>query len=111
MEGFKKNLLKNSMKPFKLKEFSWYSLVGDPPCQYGVSRLAQNLHDLDQLATTDPERIASIDSLGMVVAESYKSYFAQRVKRLLQELKKLVSMAYLGEKVAADALYQEWQSF
>ena len=29
--------------------------------------LLQEFHDLDQLATTDPERIASIDSLGMVV--------------------------------------------
>ena len=67
--------------------------------------LLQEFHDLDQLATTDPERIASIDSLGMVVAESLKSYFAQEgSKRLLQELKEAgVNMAYLGEKVAADA--------
>ena len=67
--------------------------------------LLQEFHDLDQLATADPERIASIDSLGMVVAESLKSYFAQEgSKRLLQELKEAgVNMAYLGEKVAADA--------
>jgi len=67
--------------------------------------LLQEFHDLDQLATTDPERIASIDSLGMVVAESLKRYFAQEgSKRLLQELKEAgVNMAYLGEKVAADA--------
>ena len=46
--------------------------------------LLQEFHDLDQLATADPERIASIDSLGMVVAESLKSYFAQEgSKRLL----------------------------
>ena len=65
--------------------------------------LLQEFHDLDQLATTDPERIASIDSLGM--AESLKRYFAQEgSKRLLQELKEAgVNMAYLGEKVAADA--------
>lgn len=67
--------------------------------------LLQEFHDLDQLATADPERIASIDSLGMVVAESLKRYFAQEgSKHLLQELKEAgVNMAYLGEKVAADA--------
>lgn len=67
--------------------------------------LLQEFHDLDQLATADPERIASIDSLGMVVAQSLKSYFAQEgSKRLLQELKEAgVNLAYLGEKVAADA--------
>ena len=67
--------------------------------------LLQEFHDLDQLATTDPERIASIDSLGMVVTESLKRYFAQEgSKRLLQELKEAgVNLAYLGEKVAADA--------
>ena len=67
--------------------------------------LLQEFHDLDQLATADPERIASIDSLGMVVAESLKRYFAQEgSKRLLQELKEAgVNMAYLGAKVATDA--------
>ena len=67
--------------------------------------LLQEFHDLDQLATADPERIASIDSLGMVVAESLKRYFAQEgSKRLLQELQEAgVNMTYLGEKVAADA--------
>ena len=67
--------------------------------------LLQEFHDLDQLATADPERIASIDSLGMVVAESLKSYFAQEgSKRLLHELKEAgVNLTYLGEKVAADA--------
>lgn len=67
--------------------------------------LLQEFHDLDQLATADPERIAAIDSLGMVVAESLKSYFAQEgSKRLLQELKEAgVNMDYLGKKVALDA--------
>ena len=67
--------------------------------------LLQEFHDLDQLASADPERIASIDSLGMVVAESLKRYFAQEgSKRLVQELKEAgVNMDYLGEKVAADA--------
>lgn len=67
--------------------------------------LLQEFHDLDQLAEADPERIASIDSLGMVVAQSLKSYFAQEgSKRLLQELKEAgVNMDYLGKKVAVDA--------
>ena len=67
--------------------------------------LLQEFHDLDQLASADPERIASIDSLGMVVAESLKRYFAQEgSKCLLQELKEAgVNLSYLGEKVAADA--------
>ena len=67
--------------------------------------LLQEFHGLDQLATADPERIASIDSLGMVVAESLKRYFAQEgSKRLLQELKEAgVNRTYLGEKVATDA--------
>ena len=67
--------------------------------------LLQEFHDLDQLATADPERIASINSIGMVVAESLKRYFAQEgSKRLLQELKEAgVNLTYLGEKVAADA--------
>ena len=67
--------------------------------------LLQEFHDLDQLASADPERIASIDSLGMVVAESLKSYFAQEgSKRLLHELKEAgVNLTYLGEKSAADA--------
>lgn len=67
--------------------------------------LLQEFHDLDQLAIADPERISSIDSLGMVVAESLKHYFSQEgSKHLLQELKEAgVNLSYLGEKVAADA--------
>lgn len=67
--------------------------------------LLQEFHDLDQLATADPERIAAIDSLGMVVAQSLESYFSQEGSRqLLLELKEAgVNLAYLGEKVAADA--------
>lgn len=67
--------------------------------------LLQEFHDLDQLATADPERIATIDSLGMVVAQSLESYFSQEGSRqLLLELKEAgVNLAYLGEKVAADA--------
>ena len=67
--------------------------------------LLQEFHDLDQLATADPERIAAIDSLGMVVAQSLESYFSQDGSRqLLLELKEAgVNMDYLGKKVAVDA--------
>lgn len=67
--------------------------------------LLQEFHDLDQLATADPERIATIDSLGMVVAQSLESYFSQEGSRqLLLELKEAgVNMDYLGKKVALDA--------
>ena len=67
--------------------------------------LLQGFHDLDQLATADPERIAAIDSLGMVVAQSLESYFSQEGSRqLLLELKEAgVNMDYLGKKVALDA--------
>lgn len=67
--------------------------------------LLQEFHDLDQLATADPERIAAIDSLGMVVAQSLESYFSQKGSRqLLLELKEAgVNMDYLGKKVALDA--------
>ena len=67
--------------------------------------LLQEFHDLDQLATADPERIAAIDSLGLVVAQSLESYFSQEGSRqLLLELKEAgVNMDYLGKKVALDA--------
>lgn len=67
--------------------------------------LLQEFHDLDQLATADPEWIAAIDSLGMVVAQSLESYFSQEGSRqLLLELKEAgVNMDYLGKKVAVDA--------
>ena len=57
------------------------------------------------MATADPERIAAIDSLGMVVAQSLESYFSQEGSRqLLLELKEAgVNMDYLGKKVALDA--------
>jgi len=67
--------------------------------------LLQEFHDLDQLAEADPERIAAIDSLGMVVAQSLESYFSQEGSRqLLLELKEAgVNMDYLGKIVALDA--------
>ena len=67
--------------------------------------LLKEFHDLDQLAKADPERIAAIDSLGLVVAQSLESYFSQEGSRqLLLELKEAgVNMDYLGKKVAVDA--------
>lgn len=67
--------------------------------------LLQEFHDLDQLAKADPERIAAIDSLGLVVAQSLESYFSQEGSRqLLLELTEAgVNMDYLGKKVALDA--------
>lgn len=67
--------------------------------------LLKEFHDLDQLAKADPERIAAIDSLGLVVAQSLESYFSQEGSRqLLLELKEAgVNMDYLGKKVALDA--------
>ena len=67
--------------------------------------MLQEFHDLDQLAKADPERIAAIDSLGLVVAQSLESYFSQEGSRqLLLELTEAgVNMDYLGKKVALDA--------
>lgn len=110
LEGFKKKSAEKLYEAIQAsKENSAEKLLFGLGIRHVGSKVSQILlqefHDLDQLATADPERIASIDSLGMVVAESLKSYFAQEgSKRLLQELKETgVNMAYLGEKVAADA--------
>ena len=53
----------------------------------------------------EKEEIAALDSLGMVIAESLSSYFAQEGTHiLLSELKEAgLNFTYLGEKVAADA--------
>ena len=110
LEGFKEKSAEKLYEAIQIsKENSAEKLLFGLGIRHVGSKVSQILlqefHDLDQLATADPERIASIDSLGMVVAESLKSYFAQEgSKRLLQELKEAgVNMAYLGEKVAADA--------
>lgn len=67
--------------------------------------LLQEFHSIPALAEAEVERIAAIDSLGMVVAESLKRYFAQEGSQLLlEELKDAgVNLDYLGQKVAADA--------
>ena len=68
--------------------------------------LLEKFHDILGLAQAEQEEIASIDSLGMVIAKSLHSYFAQEgTQILLKELKEAgVNLAYLGEKVAADAV-------
>ena len=67
--------------------------------------LLEHFHDLEQLAKAKREEIAALDSLGMVIAESLSSYFAQEGTHiLLSELKEAgLNFTYLGEKVAADA--------
>ena len=68
--------------------------------------LLEHFHDLEQLAKAKREEIAALDSLGMVIAESLTSYFAQEGSQiLLRELKEAgLNLAYLGEKVAANAV-------
>ena len=68
--------------------------------------LLEQFHDIPSLAPAEQEEIASIDSLGMVIAKSLHSYFAQEgTQILLKELEEAgVNLAYLGEKVAADAV-------
>lgn len=68
--------------------------------------LLEKFHDIPSLARAEQEEIASIDSLGMVIAKSLHSYFAQEgTQILLKELEEAgVNLVYLGEKVAADAV-------
>ncbi|MGT2942129.1 NAD-dependent DNA ligase LigA [Streptococcus constellatus subsp. viborgensis] len=68
--------------------------------------LLEHFHDLEQLAKAEREEIVALDSLGMVIAESLTSYFAQEGSQiLLRELKEAgLNLAYLGEKVAANAV-------
>ncbi len=68
--------------------------------------LLEKFHDIPSLAQAEQEEIASIDSLGMVIAKSLHSYFAQEgTQILLKELEEAgVNLAYLGEKAAADAV-------
>lgn len=110
LEGFKEKSAEKLYEAIQIsKENSAEKLLFGLGIRHVGSKVSQILlqefHDLDQLAAADPERISSINSLGMVVAESLKSYFAQEgSKRLLQELKEAgVNLSYLGEKVAADA--------
>ena len=67
--------------------------------------LMEKFHDMIKLSQASQEEIASIDSLGTVIAQSLHSYFEQEGSQLLlQELQEAgVNLDYLGEKVAADA--------
>ncbi len=68
--------------------------------------LLEHFHDIPSLAKADLDTIASIDGLGLVIATSLHSYFEQEgTQTLLAELQEAgVNLAYLGEKVAADAI-------
>ena len=68
--------------------------------------LLEHFHDIPSLAKADLDTIASIDGLGLVIANSLHSYFEQEgTQTLLAELQEAgVNLAYLGEKVAADAI-------
>ena len=67
--------------------------------------LLQNFHSVEALAQANPEDIATIESLGSVIAQSLQTYFAtEGAKILLRELKELgVNIDYKGQVVAADA--------
>lgn len=67
--------------------------------------LLQHFHSIESLAQANPEEVASIESLGSVIAQSLQSYFeTEGAKILLSELKELgVSLDYKGQVVTADA--------
>ena len=67
--------------------------------------LLQHFHSIENLAQADPEEVASIESLGSVIAQSLQTYFAtEGSKILLDELKEAgVNLAYKGQTLVADA--------
>ena len=67
--------------------------------------LLQHFHSIENLAQADPEEVASIESLGGVIAQSLQNYFAtEGSKILLDELKEAgVNLDYKGQTVVADA--------
>ena len=67
--------------------------------------LLQHFHSIDNLAQADPEEVASIESLGSVIAKSLQTYFATEGSEiLLTELKEAgVNLDYKGQTVVADA--------
>ena len=67
--------------------------------------LLQHFHTTENLAQADPEEVASIESLGNVIAQSLQTYFAtEGSKILLDELKEAgVNLDYKGQTVVADA--------
>ena len=67
--------------------------------------LLQHFHSIENLAQADPEEVASIESLGGVIAKSLQTYFATEGSEiLLRELKESgVNLTYKGQTVVADA--------
>ncbi len=67
--------------------------------------LLQHFHSIENLAQADPEEVASIESLGGVIAKSLQTYFATEGSEiLLRELKEAgVNLDYKGQSVVADA--------
>lgn len=67
--------------------------------------LLQHFHSIENLAQADPEQVASIESLGSVIAQSLQTFFAtEGSKILLDELKDAgVNLDYKGQTVVADA--------
>ena len=67
--------------------------------------LLQHFHSMENLAQADPEEVASIESLGGVIAKSLQTYFATEGSEiLLRELKEAgVNLDYKGQTVVADA--------
>ena len=67
--------------------------------------LLQHFHSIENLAQADPEEVASIGSLGGVIAKSLQTYFATEGSEiLLRELKEAgVNLDYKGQTVVANA--------
>ena len=67
--------------------------------------LLQHFHSIENLAQADPDEVASIESLGGVIAKSLQTYFATKGSEiLLRELKEAgVNLNYKGQTVVADA--------
>ena len=67
--------------------------------------LLQHFHSIENLAQADPEEVASIESLGGVIAKSLQTYFATEGSEiLLRELKEAgVNLDYKGQTVVVDA--------
>ena len=67
--------------------------------------LLQHFHSIENLAQADPVEVASIESLGGVIAKSLQTYFATEGSEiLLRELKEAgVNLTYKGQTVVADA--------
>ncbi|HGQ6443958.1 TPA: NAD-dependent DNA ligase LigA [Streptococcus pneumoniae] len=67
--------------------------------------LLQYFHSIENLYQADSEEVASIESLGGVIAKSLQTYFATEGSEiLLRELKETgVNLNYKGQTVVADA--------